>query len=113
MFKHILIFKKNYHLRMQMLSAACSLGPAAVFGAPVGGVFFSIEVTATFFYVHSLWKGILCAVSAKIAHSYFRGMSRTILAGKQYILILNSVFTWYYFLCNFCSGAKTYSFYWN
>ena len=39
-------------------------------------MFFSIEVTATFFYVHSLWKGILCAVCAKIAHSVFRGTTR-------------------------------------
>lgn len=83
--------RNNYHLRMQMLSAACSLGPAAVYGAPVGGVFFSIEVTSTFFYVHSLWKGILCAVSAKMVHAYFRGTSR-FLPGKTFSAIYSVQF---------------------
>lgn len=35
---------QNDHLRRQVLSAACAAGVSATFGAPVGGVLFSIEV---------------------------------------------------------------------
>ena len=45
-------------LRRQMLAAGCAAGVAATFGAPVGGVLFSIEVTLTLLYysVAHLWK---------------------------------------------------------
>ena len=45
-------------LRRQMLAAGCAAGVAATFGAPVGGVLFSIEVTLTLLYyrVTHLWK---------------------------------------------------------
>jgi len=33
-----------------------------VFGAPVGGVLFSIEVTSTYYLVNNLWRAFLCAI---------------------------------------------------
>eukprot|EP00298_Acanthocystis_sp_HF-20_P013476 c20371_g1_i2.p1 GENE.c20371_g1_i2~~c20371_g1_i2.p1 ORF type:complete len:849 (+),score=350.74 c20371_g1_i2:33-2549(+) len=50
------------NLRKQILAAACAAGVASTFGAPVGGVLFSIEVTSTFYSVSHLWKGFFCAV---------------------------------------------------
>eukprot|EP01079_Euglenida_sp_SAG-EU17-18_P008376 gene8376-1495_t len=41
--------------------AACAAGVAATFGAPIGGVLFSIEVTSRFYLVSNLWKGVLTA----------------------------------------------------
>ena len=49
-------------LRRQMLAAGCAAGVASTFGAPVGGVLFSIEVTATYYSVSHLWKAMFTAV---------------------------------------------------
>ena len=38
-------------------------GIAATFGAPIGGVLFSIEVTSTFYVVSNLWKAFFCSVT--------------------------------------------------
>ncbi|GAB5358458.1 hypothetical protein AAMO2058_000459400 [Amorphochlora amoebiformis] len=46
----------NPYLIRQMQSVAVAVGVAACFGAPVGGVLFSIEVTCTVFNVSNLWK---------------------------------------------------------
>jgi chloride channel 2 len=45
----------------EILSAGVAAGTAANFGAPVGGVLFSIEVTATNYTVGSYLKAFACA----------------------------------------------------
>ena len=62
-------------LRRQMLAAGCAAGVAATFGAPVGGVLFSIEVTATYYSVAHLWKAMFTAVAAAIVFRVTRDMS--------------------------------------
>ncbi len=57
-FSHIY---ENATLRNQVLAAAVSAGLAATFGAPIGGVLFSIEVCATYYVVSNLWKAFFCA----------------------------------------------------
>lgn len=52
-------FKEIYHndsLKKQMMGASVAAGVTAAFGAPIGGVLFSIEVTSTYFMVNNLWK---------------------------------------------------------
>ncbi len=64
--KHVSFFKriyKNETLRRHMYNAACAVGVASTFRAPVGGVLFSIEVTSTFF---------LLTASAFLLHFIFR-----------------------------------------
>lgn len=39
-----------------MLAASVAIGVVATFGAPIGGVLFSIEVTSTYYFVSNLWK---------------------------------------------------------
>lgn len=51
---------KNPALRRQMLAASVAAGVAMAFGTPIGGVLFSIEVTATYFLVSNLWKVFYC-----------------------------------------------------
>ena len=46
----------------EMLAAACAVGVACNFAAPIGGVLFSIEVTATYFAVRNYWRGFFGAV---------------------------------------------------
>ena len=45
-----------------MLAAACAIGVACNFAAPIGGVLFSIEVTSTYFAVRNYWRGFFGAV---------------------------------------------------
>ena len=45
-----------------MLAAACAVGVACTFAAPIGGVLFSIEVTSTYFAVRNYWRGFYSAV---------------------------------------------------
>jgi len=49
-------------LRRQVLAAACAAGVSATFGAPVGGVLFSIEVTSTYYSISHLWKAMFTSV---------------------------------------------------
>ena len=49
-----------------MLGAACAVGVTSAFGSPVGGVLFSIEVTATYYLTSGYWRAFLTAVSGCI-----------------------------------------------
>ena len=62
------------HLRNQVLAAGCAAGVASTFGAPVGGVLFSIEVTCTYYSVSHLWKAMFTAVCGALV---FRVAERT------------------------------------
>ncbi|KAK3583412.1 hypothetical protein CHS0354_040381 [Potamilus streckersoni] len=53
---------ENESRRSEMLAAACAVGVAGTFAAPIGGVLFSIEVTATYFAVRNYWRGFFSAV---------------------------------------------------
>ena len=48
--------KNNHSLKKQMLAASVAVGVTSSFGAPIGGTLFSIEVTATYYFVNNLWK---------------------------------------------------------
>ncbi|BFZ23084.1 hypothetical protein BsWGS_26123 [Bradybaena similaris] len=52
---------ENESRRTEMLAAACAVGVACTFAAPIGGVLFSIEVTATYFAVRNYWRGFFSA----------------------------------------------------
>ncbi|CAG9814810.1 unnamed protein product [Phaedon cochleariae] len=53
---------ENENRTTEMLAAACAVGVASCFAAPVGGVLFSIEVTTTYFAVRNYWRGFFTAV---------------------------------------------------
>ena len=71
-------FKIFEHLdRKQMLSAACAGGLASVFGAPIGGVLFSIEVTSTYYPVSNYWTAFCCACVGSTMTRIFQSLSPT------------------------------------
>lgn len=53
---------ENESRTTEMLAAACAVGVASCFAAPVGGVLFSIEVTTVYFAVRNYWRGFFTAV---------------------------------------------------
>ena len=52
----------NESRKSEMLAAACAVGVACCFGAPIGGVLFSIEVTSVYFAVRNYWRGFFAAI---------------------------------------------------
>ncbi|KAH7961906.1 hypothetical protein HPB52_013250 [Rhipicephalus sanguineus] len=52
---------ENESRASEMLAAACAVGVACTFAAPLGGVLFSIEVTSVFFAVRNYWRGFFAA----------------------------------------------------
>uniref|UniRef100_G3N4P6 Chloride channel 2c n=1 Tax=Gasterosteus aculeatus aculeatus TaxID=481459 RepID=G3N4P6_GASAC len=52
---------KNESRSIEMLAAASAVGVSCCFASPIGGVLFSIEVTATFFAVRNYWRGFFAA----------------------------------------------------
>lgn len=43
-----------------MYSAAVAAGMTSAFGAPMGAIMFSIEVSTTYYMVSNLFKGFFC-----------------------------------------------------
>ncbi|KAJ3617123.1 hypothetical protein Zmor_008876, partial [Zophobas morio] len=64
-------FRKNKSFLRDTLSAACAVGVSSTFAAPIGGVLFSIEVTAIYFPVRNYWRGFFAAVSGSIVFRFF------------------------------------------
>jgi len=56
----------NESRKSEMLAAAAAVGVACCFAAPVGGVLFSIEVTAAYFAVRNYWRGFFAAVCGAV-----------------------------------------------
>ena len=56
----------NEELRRQLLAAGCAAGVSATFGAPVGGVLFSIEVTCTYYSISHMWKAMFASVCGSV-----------------------------------------------
>eukprot|EP01061_Rhynchopus_euleeides_P029155 TRINITY_DN4768_c1_g2_i1.p1 TRINITY_DN4768_c1_g2~~TRINITY_DN4768_c1_g2_i1.p1 ORF type:complete len:795 (+),score=237.27 TRINITY_DN4768_c1_g2_i1:69-2453(+) len=60
--------KYRYHesKKREVLSAACAAGVAVAFGAPIGGVLFSLEEASYYFPHKTMWKAFFCAVVAAL-----------------------------------------------
>lgn len=59
-------FYPNESRTTDMLSAACAVGVASCFAAPIGGVLFSVEVTTTYFAVRNYWRAFFAACCSAI-----------------------------------------------
>ncbi|QRV93848.1 ClC voltage-gated chloride channel protein [Ceratobasidium sp. AG-Ba] len=57
-------YETNEGKRREILSAACAAGVAVAFGAPIGGVLFSLEEVSYFFPPKVMWRSFFCAMVA-------------------------------------------------
>jgi H+/Cl- antiporter ClcA len=53
-----------------MYAAAVAAGITATFGAPIGGVLFSIEVSSTYYMVSNFWKAFFCTTCGVILFKF-------------------------------------------
>ncbi|KAG8430273.1 hypothetical protein GDO86_018101 [Hymenochirus boettgeri] len=58
--------KENPSRKYDLLVAGAAVGVACCFVAPVGGVLFSVEATATHFGVRNYWRGFFAATCAAL-----------------------------------------------
>ncbi|KFM68328.1 Chloride channel protein 2, partial [Stegodyphus mimosarum] len=59
---------ENESRTSEMLAAACAVGVACSFAAPIGGILFSIEVTSVFFAVRNYWRGFFAACCGAVVY---------------------------------------------
>ncbi|KAF9643360.1 hypothetical protein BDM02DRAFT_3191773 [Thelephora ganbajun] len=59
-------YETNEGKRREILSAASAAGVAVAFGAPIGGVLFSLEEVSYFFPPKVMWRSFFCAMIAAI-----------------------------------------------
>merc|ERR1712193_123671 len=57
-------YKINEAKKREILSAASAAGVSVAFGAPIGGVLFSLEEVSYFFPLKTLWRSFFCALVA-------------------------------------------------
>ncbi|KAL8022503.1 putative chloride channel, voltage gated, chloride channel, core [Plasmopara halstedii] len=79
--------RESYDLTHDVLAAACAVGVTATFGAPVGGVLFSIEVTTSYYMTSNYWRAFFSSVVSVVV---FRALNS--LLAKSY----GSLFTTYF-----------------
>ncbi|ELU04325.1 hypothetical protein CAPTEDRAFT_175229 [Capitella teleta] len=57
-------YGKNEAKKREILSAASAAGVSVAFGAPIGGVLFSLEEVSYYFPLKTLWRSFFCALAA-------------------------------------------------
>ncbi|KAJ1672196.1 glycerol ethanol, ferric requiring protein, partial [Spiromyces aspiralis] len=58
---------KHVAKQREILSASSAAGIAVAFGAPIGGVLFSLEDLSSYFPLKTLWRSFFCALVATVS----------------------------------------------
>uniref|UniRef100_A0A671QTE4 Chloride channel protein n=1 Tax=Sinocyclocheilus anshuiensis TaxID=1608454 RepID=A0A671QTE4_9TELE len=74
-------YRRNEAKRREVLSAASAVGVSVAFGAPIGGVLFSLEEVSYYFPLKTLWRSFFAALVAAFTLRYINpfGNSRLVL----------------------------------
>ena len=72
-------YNKNEGKRREILSASSAAGVAVAFGAPIGGVLFSLEEVSYYFPSKTMWRSFFCALTAAMTLKvYFLSIIRIV-----------------------------------
>jgi len=109
--------RKSDSLMQIMLGAACATGVASHFGAAVGGVLFSIEITSTYYPTRNYWYAYLGTVSGAMFwnylwNAYFRtpGFRPLIISGYQNDIYFGIVEMFLFGLLGLATGVLSVGF---
>ncbi|CAG8600346.1 6369_t:CDS:10 [Funneliformis caledonium] len=63
-------FRYNEAKKREVLSAAAAAGVSVAFGAPIGGVLFSLEEVSYYFPFRTMWRSFFCAMVAAVSLAF-------------------------------------------
>ncbi|CAG8702070.1 15562_t:CDS:10, partial [Acaulospora morrowiae] len=63
-------FRYNEAKKREVLSAAAAAGVSVAFGAPIGGVLFSLEEASYYFPFRTMWRSFFCAMVAAVSLAF-------------------------------------------
>ncbi|ESZ92658.1 voltage-gated chloride channel-like protein [Sclerotinia borealis F-4128] len=80
-------YDDNDGKRREVLSAAAAAGVAVAFGAPIGGVLFSLEEVAYFFPAKTLFRTFFCCITAALTLKFLNpyGTSKVVMFEVRYL----------------------------
>jgi chloride channel 3/4/5 len=80
-------YDHNDSKRREVLSAAAASGLAVAFGAPIGGVLFSLEETSYFFPAKTLFRTFFCCITAALTLKFLNpyGTGKIVMFEVRYV----------------------------
>ena len=84
-------YRDNHAKRNEIISAAVAAGVSVGFGAPVGGVLFSLEEVSTYFSHATMQRAFFCSVIAVAVLSYLNPLAD----GKLVLFAISYTTSWY------------------
>lgn len=80
-------YDSNDGKRREVLSAAAAAGVAVAFGAPIGGVLFSLEEVAYFFPAKTLFRTFFCCITAALTLKFLNpyGTRKIVMFEVRYV----------------------------
>lgn len=80
-------YRQNDGKRREVLSAAAAAGVAVAFGAPIGGVLFSLEEVSYYFPPKTLFRTFFCCIAAALSLRFLDpyGTSKIVLFEVRYL----------------------------
>ncbi|TAQ90887.1 hypothetical protein B7494_g759 [Chlorociboria aeruginascens] len=81
-------YDQNDGKRREVLSAAAAAGVAVAFGAPIGGVLFSLEEVAYFFPAKTLFRTFFCCITAALSLKFLNpyGTNKVVMFEVRYLM---------------------------
>ena len=86
-------YRSNEAKRREIISAAAAAGVAVAFGAPIGGVLFSLEEVSSYFPHKTMWRSFFCAMIAALVLGWMNPHQ----TGKLVLFEVSYHNTWYWF----------------
>lgn len=86
-------FTKNEARKREVLSAAAAAGVSVAFGAPLGGVLFSLEEVSYYFPHKTLWRSFFCAMVASVVLQSLNPYS----TGQSALFYIEYDYAWHFF----------------
>lgn len=86
-------YKNNQANRRELFSAACAAGVSVAFGAPIGGILYSLEGVSYYFPQKTMFKAFVMAIVASVTLKLINPL-RT---GKLVLFQVTGLRDWYFF----------------
>ncbi|CAF0760843.1 unnamed protein product [Didymodactylos carnosus] len=86
-------YGQNEAKKREILSASAAAGVSVAFGAPIGGVLFSLEEVSYYFPLKTLWRSLFCAMVASLVVKLLSPFE------NQHLTLFNvgDQYRWFYF----------------